>query len=248
MADNIKDLLYKFIAIKNTLGERKIVLIYAYDINIQNFIDLEEKKSEKTRYLIYFVDVLGTIENQQTRYITNLVSNVDEFISNISELSEEESSEYIYKCQDIVYNDLLEINKEAINFGKIISAIKYANSSLSNSTGSIIIGSNRQGVANVVYSAIEGEVNFSEEDIDKIAKVLNDVVLTYAISKIDLSKDENIKKLNAELKYKIIEVLPTNVKADDIDLNTNFIIKQIEDMQYHQFDENDEEEENNGNI
>jgi hypothetical protein len=94
-----------------------------------------------------------------------------------------------------------------------------------------LAGSN-EPLAHIVFKTITGDKiditkNLSPQDVATLGGVLLDIIRNHADEDMDNVNEEFLKKLRAEVEYKIVESLPASLKAGDIRINMEAFVDEI---------------------
>lgn len=138
----------------------------------------------------------------------------------------------IVDLSDILYSRMSELDRETQLIASSCNGLKYFvnDGKEAGSEGQIIINTDDQNALNIVFKTIDNNAaKLKNSDIEKLAKILNEIITNNL--EIDTKNDDIIRRLSAEVSFKVIEALPPHISADDINVNTKFIIEEINKIQ-----------------
>lgn len=227
--NNIDDLLFRPIVFKDKNID-KLIVIFSTETQSVKHVSLSGKPVSTIKQIINVVDISATIAINQTIVDSYTIQDIREFRKNISIIDSEACKDQILIANDIFTMDLQVIAEKAAQLSQAISAIKYMSGSQQTQEGNLIITDGKDGLAQIVFSTINGaDINLKAEDVEKIGSIIMDVVM-HNLS-IDTLDGAQINKLRAEIEYKIVDSLPANIKAGDININMGPILQEIKKYQ-----------------
>jgi hypothetical protein len=244
----LDELLYKLLLIKTQEGE-KLVLIYHRNIVIDESINEKGKVSKKTKQIIDALDITETLDLGQTVLETIEVTNISQFKETIKIVSAKNYVTEMMALVTLILSEIQTINQTNLELGSIIAVVKLLLQPRDEELevgepeevekpedheGNLILGGTTEPLAHIVFKAITGngkqlEKMMTRPDIERIGSVLKEIILNHIHS--DLEDVEKIKRLKAEIEFKIVDALPHDIKAGDINLNMDAIMEEIKRFQ-----------------
>jgi hypothetical protein len=235
---NIKDLLFK--PLLQVGGEEQcVVIIYAFTTITSRIINLEGEETDKKIDTLNIFNVTMTIDTGNPVTETFQIQNATEFRKQFEIIEEVEAvQEEIMAAISILVDEMQDINHQLSmltgqldNYNHLVSAVKYLSKESDKiNEGNLILAGSTNPLAHVVFKTISGKKDIiqnilEEEDILKIGGVLMEI-LSDKIRE-NLEDQDIIRKLAAEIEYKIIDAIPDHLKAGDINIDMNAIKEEI---------------------
>jgi hypothetical protein len=230
----LEELLFRPILVKMPETEEShLAIIYSCDTSIEQTLNSKGKRYKKISDTIRLLDVTRTLEFGQPVLETFKVDikrfkNIAQIVPAADHMNE------IIAATTLILSEVNRLNEMMANFASIVTTIKsVTQDNMPNQEaepeGNLILGGTKAPLAHIVFNSINGEQEWekmlSQKDIIKIAEVLKGIMEAHVSS--DLQNEEELKKLRAEIEYKIIDALPDRLRAGDIHINMEAIIDEI---------------------
>lgn len=240
---NIDEFIFKPIQLKDPKTEEsRLVIIYKVDVSNKIFLDDDQKKSTNTSHTLGLLDVMRTIDRENPVFANFNVEAIDKFKNNCTIVDPEEFAEEIDFCMSIVFDDMIETNDRLNEVSMILSNLQQINSELPDcicdecrqetedeqekDNENLILGGDSGPLAHLVMRSIEGvKQKLKKDDIDKIGNVLLQIIKSHTDT--DFQVKDTVEKLKAEIEYKLVDALPSVLKAGKINLNMKAILEEI---------------------
>lgn len=226
MINNIDDLLYKVFLLKYN-DEEKLILIFKHKAISEHTIDLDGSSKNKITNVLSIVDINSSILVNRPVYEEFFYEDLSEFEKNISSANIIEHAYSLNTFYSVTLNYIDGLEKEVETSQDILSSLKFcSNKNKDIDANFSIINDEMKNIVNVPLKSIHGDLSHvTQEDIQRINDVIKEVIHNHL--SIDENNPKEIKKLKAELEYKLIEALPSNFSIKDIDIDVPFILSQI---------------------
>jgi hypothetical protein len=242
---DINDILFKLLSLKGLNGEKKLGIIYNYDTVSRTSVDAFGKIFTENAETIYFIDVNQTILTGEPILETFTINNKDDFKKNVKVLNTKSFSRELNETFSILFDSIAIIRDQMLTLSKALSSVKHCNVAklVDVSEGNLIIANDQSAIAHIVFNTIKGNTaHLSPQEVEKIGNGLMEII----ISNIDTdTEDENaLSRIKQDIEYKIIETLPNSVKAGNINISMDSIIKEIKKIQENGFNDDEDDETN----
>jgi len=230
---NIREILFKPIIVKTEIEER-FVFIYAYNCVIEHVLSNDGQINKNHKDIVKFIDIQKSIAMNTTIIDEMTVTDRKKFRSDIVEIPISQCFQDIIHATSVVIEETAEISQRMTEMQNILSAIKKCSSelkySVSPSHGNIVLAGSEEPLAHIVFKTITGEnvditKNLSQDDIILLGQVLLEIIHLHMED--DLENEDFLKKLKAEIEYKIVESLPSTLRAGDIHINLEAFVEEI---------------------
>jgi hypothetical protein len=211
-------------------GKNSIIVIYKFDSHTSKNINSKGKIKNKQVNSITIVDINETLDRGSFYTDTWTIVNIDEFLSYLQPVDVSEFAEEIQTALSIIINESAVLSSKLSLLSDALMSISHVINESPRKEGEIIIANEDDYIAQIVYKTITGDMEkFNKEDIHKIGNTILEVVTNN--SHIDLDVQDNVRKIKAEIEYKIIDNLPAVIKAEDISINMDSITSEIKKIQ-----------------
>lgn len=240
---NIQNLLFKPLSVTDSMGQRMIVII-STSTEIKTSLDVSGAIVEKMIENIKFIDIVASLQNGEPIFFSNELGDVDKFIESSKEIDPKTIGEELLELSMMVSLKFELLAKEMSDCQSFLSVFKkLIETSQSTENLNLILGGSKGQLAHIVLNSVNGKnvdlgKSLNQKDIEKIGGVLIEILM----ENIDIDPDDpqSIKNLSAEIEYKILEAMPNTIKTGDINLNMEFILKEIENLKQQAGDTDDE--------
>lgn len=205
------------------------------------------QKSNKNTIYIKTLNVDSTIETG-VPVLDNLeISNAEKFFNSIEEADVEDVATELLVATNLINTNTLMI-KERLE--QLQTAYHTMKNMFEDHTkldeGNLVIGSESGGLAHIIFNTVDGEtVKLKTEEIEKIGQVIINAMMLN--SDIDLENKQEVDDLVSEIEFKIIDSLPSTLKAGNFNINKDVLIKEIQALK-EEFSSDDEDEDDIENI
>lgn len=224
----IDDLLFKPLRYDYNNANR-LLIIYNVQSVFNKSQNVKGNDHVETTLLIDTIDVYKTVEHQASVLERTVVISLKDLKQHLIPIPIADCAEPVLEALDIVCQDIREYTTQIQNLIKVSAVIKNVASGLA-TEGQLILTDGQSGLAQIVFNSVTGKTaELSQDDIDRIGGIIMDVVM-HNLS-LDTADDKQIKKLKAEIEFKIIETLPASFTAQDIKINMDPILSEIKKYQ-----------------
>jgi len=240
----VSDLLFKLLLISDKPEEANIndenihlVIPISSNVNIKENLNPSGKITRKVEQSIQILDVNATLESGQCMFQSIFFDIIEEFKNKTKPVDSAPFAIEIATLNSIVLSNINTLTQQLQSLGSTLSVIRNINinnddKQVVENDLNVIIGNESTGLVHLVLNDVQGnKVKIKKSDAEKIGAVINEVMLNYLNTNLDES--ENVRKLKAELDYKIIEALPNQVRTQDLNINMDVIINEIKEQQKH---------------
>lgn len=243
----LKDLLFKPVVLSTTTGPR-LMIIYGHDVIIEHTVGSSGELVKNRKESIKLLDVSRTVEFGHATIEVLNIEDHNKVLEKIKTIDTSECSHDILLATSMLIEEMTMLTDRLNNMSNALSAIKKISETQEESnnfdSGNLILAGSSEPLTHIVFETITGEkVNLhdvlSEQDIRNIGGVLLDIVMSHVDQ--DLENQDFLKKLLAEIEYKLIEALPSGLKAGDININLNAVVAEIK--KFRDLDHTDMEQE-----
>lgn len=238
---NIGNFLFKPIIVRTELEER-FIIIFSYNSITESILDDNGEVQKNHKDVIKFLDISKTTELGGAIIDSFVISDKKKFKESTIEIPAAQCFQDIIHIASVVTEEAQQLNERLIDTRNVIAAIRKASSSMKNvhSQGNLILAGSEQPLAHIVFKTVTGNKlditkDLSREDIGTLGEILLDIIHKYMDD--DLENPELIKKLKAEIEYRIVDSLPMTLKAGDVNINLEAFVEEIK-----RFRENNREE------
>ena len=211
-----------------------LLMIFSIDEVKSSFLTLADHH-ENVSYNISYLNIDQSLDRGKITSSNVNFSTLGEFLNTIELLEPEAYVEYQDELDAINHIIMIEsqtlaniINTNARIFGSLRELIKDEDES-ENESGTLSINNNSgTEIANVVFTTLDGDVKALELTTEDIQKVGN-IIVTTIIQNLDIdTKDKKqVGGLKDLIQLRVIEGLPTKLKADTIKINEEKIISEV---------------------
>lgn len=218
------------------LMNQKLIMIYGYSLNQTKTIDTNFKFTNKTNYIVNLIHISESIIQGEILTENAEITDINKFFK-IAILPEEgQFIEELAMITNMLEESIESLLDQSNSYLKAANATKSILHRLESQTKedkdneeNLVIATPTGGLAHIVYNTIGEKYQLKEADVVKIGNVITDIVANH--TDIDTEDEEAVKKMQAEIEYKIIEAMPIQLKAGEININMDFILSEIEDLQ-----------------
>jgi hypothetical protein len=225
--NSLEDLLYKSIKITE---EDRIIVIFACDTHVQHAISQKGKPDKQIVHVIHALDLTTSMTNSAPYIDSWVIQDVGKFKRGIEIIEKEECSEQLITLSTFLVGEMSSLSQRMQACAQALTTVRYMTGSQQHDKGNLLITSDQSGLAHIVFSTVTGDTaKLEKRDIDRIGRVIMDVILNHV--SIDMDDSKQVKDLEAEIEYKIVEALPDHMKAGDIAINMKAVLFEIRKFQ-----------------
>lgn len=202
------------------------------------------KENLRNKTYIEILDVTTTISTGNP--VTESIEVIDEEkLTNQFEIIDENDLEEFTEVSKILAANISFLRQRADSITSALNAIK--NVSNNDQEGNLIIGTDSGKLAHIVFNTIQGNTASLE---DKEVKHIGSVIMETMMSnlEIDLENDQEVENFIGNLELKIIDSLPQTLKAGNITINKNGLLKEMKSCKDEFLNEDDEDEDEEDEI
>ncbi len=228
---SVEDLLYKPLLFSTSEGSR-LALIYGCDTEIQQRLSVKGKPDKSSTDTVHILDITKTIEQGFPIVEACNISNAQEFRSGLEVVDADDYMDQMIIVHTILQAEMSEIASRMQDCGQAIICLKHVASSTNKnkSKGSLTLGTETSPLASIFYSTVTGDVaGLEQKEIEKVGGVIMQIIMNNLST--DTEDAEKIKKLKAEIEYKLVDSLPDHMKAGDVHINMESILEEIRKYQ-----------------
>ncbi len=227
MKNKIDSILYKMYRVKN---DDRLILVYNYYSDSSQSISPSGRKRKNSNTILGIVDITSSIREKRVIIDTFHLLDIDEFIDSIEETSISENEDKVIFITSILLNEMNMLSQKTNEISQAMMSLNFLNKREHTDKGGVVIANEQSQIINIVYKTINGSMaKLKKEEIIKIGGILSEIMTDH--SAMDTDNQDEIKKLTAEIEYKLIEALPNHVKAEDVSINTAVIVDEIRNNQ-----------------
>lgn len=224
--------LSKPIMISTDLGE-KPVLIFNYSLINEHIVDSTGKINKRNKDQIKYLDIFSSMEIGFPVLDSFIIEDKKKFEEHVTEMLPQQYLSPVLATTGLVTEEYKNLTDKLGDITNLLNAMKKCVevAQEGNDQGSLTLFGSKEPLSRIVFETITGEKikdSLTQQDINRIGSILIDVIQSYIES--DLKNPENIKKLRAEIEYKIVDALPDNLKAGDVIINLDAILQEIENF------------------
>lgn len=224
----ISEFLFKPIII-DLDGEERTIIIYNVETSVSKVLDDNGKILTKDKTYVEVLDIETSIltGNPATEVIE--ITDEDKFISNLSDIENtEESFTSLETMYQMLNANLAFLKQRSISISSAFNAVKsIVKGPQKDNEGNLIIGGDSGGLAHIVFNTIKGDtLKLTDEEVNNVGQLVIDTIIQNI--NIDLENEKEVNGFIETLELKIIEGLPTSLRAGNITLNKDGIIKEIQ--------------------
>jgi hypothetical protein len=208
--------------------QKRLIVIYGVNVGSSKAISAKGKLVVSTVTTIDVLDITSTVELGTPVRDNWLVTDPKELKKCFEEVNSEDYILQIQTATSIIHQEMNDLSVHLQDCAKSFSTLQYISNS--SDTNELMIGTESNGLAHIVFKTVTGDMaKLNREQIDKIGNVIMEVIMGNVAS--DLANEETLRKLRAEVNYKLIEALPDNMRADDIHVNMDSFVEEIKKFQ-----------------
>lgn len=225
------------------IAEDKIIILFSKESLAKTALYGTGSPFQQVKTSFNILDVDETIKHGEPVIDRASIVEVESLVPYLKELPLEKVAGPLGAIAGIITEHMSILTQTMQTYGDILTATYGAMGTIKpqpEDQCSMLIGGSGGGMAHIVAKTVKGNVaKLTEKDVEKVGRIIVDVIM----SKIDedLTDEEVISKIKAELEYKVIEALPNSMKAGDINLNMPAILEEINS--FKQIDNDIEEDE-----
>lgn len=225
-------------------SQKNLVIITSLDVNVSTTLGDEGEPQKDITLSISALDVRESVVSGELVNDGFIITDIPQFLKNIStEVDIFDHREDIMMLYGIMFNEFSAAQENLNRVSNVMRVVQniskdYADQLASETGGKIDLSANNDVFASIVFDTINGlDNNIDKEDLDNLVGVINGVVVGNMDA--DLDSEEKVKKIHAELEYKLIEALPSNITSDKITISMSKVLEQIKKFQ-EDMEKNDE--------
>lgn len=245
--------LYKLISISLPNQEKIITLPFKVRMEAEQCLSPAGKPETTTKYYLTMLDISKSIQYNEPYIEEALVTDTQELNDSIELVDPNDNMPLLSMASTLIYRHMTAMSQEMQVTSQSMLALKQLLPSNEVQTkGNLILTNDENNLASILYHTITGDTALlSQAQVEKVGQVIMDIIQAHLAT--DLKDPINVKKIVAEVEYKLIEALPDDTKAGKIQINTSAIIQEIQKFQesnpdmndnYSSDDDNDEDEDN----
>ncbi len=228
---SVEDLLYKAFFIID--GEdKRLVYIFGCDTEIQQRLSPSGKPEKKYVSAIYILDVTKTIEEGIAIIESFIVSDPKKFRANIEIVDPDEHMEQLALAHTILHSEMAGLANRIQSYGQALITLKHiaGNSPKNKGRGNLVLGTEGSPLASIFYNTVTGDVaRLEREEVEQVGGVIMQVIMSHLST--DLDDAEELRRLKAEIEYKLVDSLPNHIKAGNVHINMESIVDEIRKYQ-----------------
>lgn len=232
--NEFSNMFFKPVVIKTDV-EEKFGIIYSYNSVSEHNLDDEGNVIKTHKDIVKFLDIARTMALGSAVVDSVIVDNRRKFVTSLTEVPISQCFQDIINSTSVVLEEVTELNERLNEMRNVLSAIKKSASVLratNASQGNIVLAGTNEPLAHIVFKTISGDKiditkNLSSDDITNLGGVLIEIIRGHINDDIDNPTEDFLKKLRAEVEYRIVESLPVGLKAGDIHINIEAFVDEI---------------------
>ena len=230
----INDLLFKPL-VYNTGDEEKFMLIYNCETKINQQISPNLKKSKKVVEVLRIIDITSTLQSNRIVTETCLVSSLKKFKDNVKIVSIAECIDEMVRVTALLLGEMTVYGQKMSELSSILASIRsLTKPEEAIDSGNIILAGTEEPLAHIVFETVSGQKEAMQEvlthkDIQRMGEVLGNIIMSNL--DLDLGDEERVRKLKAEIEFKVIDALPHNLKAGDVNIDIKAVLEEIKGFQ-----------------
>ncbi len=244
----LEDHLFKMIRVKGDQSE-KIMVIFGHESTTSTEIGNKGTPIKVQKDFLRFINITDTL-NTGSVIIDYFNVDIDDFLKNVEILSPIQQMGSIVAIAGELEEEVAGLTGKIADCMSALMTLKALVKDVlpqnnDENSGNIIFGGTTEPLAQIVFKTVSGaKVNIPEmlkpDDVVKIGMILKNIVEEHVSD--DLTDEKLIKRLEAEIEFKIIDALPNNLKAGDVRINTKAIVDEITSLRNHKEDSGDFDE------
>lgn len=230
----ISDLMFKPLQFSDGSLER-LIIIFSSDNTINMSMGIDGKVIKTSSEYVQFIDVMETIENERPIVHSHKLMDSEKFRSCVQEVNPAEFADELLGVSMVVGLFVETVTQQLAQCQSFLTTIKSITDKMHTKPKDFHLGlSGSQGpLAYMVLNSISGngiDLNstLQEKDVEKVGGVLIEILTSHL--DIDPNDEEQVRKLRAEIEYKIVDAMPVGIKVGNFSLNMDFILKEIEKL------------------
>jgi hypothetical protein len=223
--NSIDDLLFKPLVLTEQEGE-KLIVIYSYDHELSKCLNIKGKTVTNTVINVQIYDITASMLMDEPILTVNQVTDIKKFREAVQEADPKAYAEELAFATNMLMSEMNSMSIRLQALAKAFTTLRFVDNSVGSNRNNLIENSESDNVFQIDLNAITG--NKTELGVDDATRATN---LIYDIIMHNLSTDTNdeahIRKLKAEIEYKLIETLPNTLKAGELNIDMQPILDQI---------------------
>jgi hypothetical protein len=237
----LDNLLFKPLKVNLEEGE-KFMVIFGHECITNTEIGEDGKKQKHVQDVVKALNITESISTGNI-VIDSYALDLDEFLPHVEIVSGVTHLAHIVTVAQQLGREIIELGAKINDCNAALLTLRditknvLGTSSLDgknqeSDSGNLILGGTTEPLAHIVFKTVAGNKTedlakvLRPEEVMKIGVVLKQIVESHVST--DLEDQENVRKLKAEIEYKIVEALPNNLRAGDVTINTKAILEEID--------------------
>ncbi len=245
--NTIAHLLFKPLILTDDNENMHLTIIFAIDEKQTISLSATGKKSINKTTIAKVLDISSSIDLNKIIAREVAVQNEKEFCHQFEQINKNEIPKYAEELSAISYilmDQIASLSKELEFCGQIFNSMNLISNDnkIMGSEGEILLTNNYDGLVSILFKTADGDTaKLKESDIKRLSSVVRDIVHDWIDKNLDAESE--VKRLESEIKYKLIDALPAGLTAGNMQINTEVIIDEIKKNQSSSPEVDDEDSE-----
>lgn len=230
----IDELLFKPI-MYNTGDHEKFILIYDCETKISQIVSPSLKKTKRTTEVLRVIDIKSTLETNRITTETCVVSSLKKFKANVKAVPVDTCVDEIVRVTALLLGEMTVYSQKLSELSNILSSIRSCTKTEATiDGGNIVLAGTEEPLAHIVFQTVSGQKEaiekvLTQKEVQRMGEVLGSIIMSNL--DLDLDDEERVRKLKAEIEFKVIDSLPNNLKAGDVSIDINAVLGEIRGFQ-----------------